>query len=92
MLRVVNLEKKGMCCGPDCWPQNKICGNRERGQVWKTKRAVAVFVQENVAAITSQLFALSAYLPNSTCSRNKDLRDGIIERFIHCGSSHFGMV
>jgi hypothetical protein len=30
------------CCGPDCCPQNEICGNRGRGQVWTTKGVAAV--------------------------------------------------
>jgi hypothetical protein len=32
-------EEDSLCCGPDCWPQKERCGNRGRGQVWKTKGA-----------------------------------------------------
>jgi hypothetical protein len=54
------------------------CGRRRgRRRLCTRKRS-----RNNVVII-----ALFAYLANSTCKRNKDLRDCIIERLIHCGSS-----
>ena len=38
----------------------------------------------------STIISLYIYRSYLTCQRNKDLSDGIIERLIHCGSSHFG--